>query len=1400
MKKATIILCFAFAVSAAMSQDIVDPPKLFNKDTLSIYDKRPETFTIGWNWAGPVSKFDRTMNVTTYHEIPKYYKDGKWPIPYAIHNQILDSLKAIPCLWDVTDGRELCNRVHNSAMNGMSLFLEPSLPVDTSDNRPARWNDASGGVYGFRYHNWSVGDTAASGNDYSRFRLHAANVSTEPVVVLDSIFDDSILRYLDYDGTNDIYYDTNKVKHIELINENNDIALYHPFNGKQWYLSVNLRALNADSLERHLNDTILSVELPYIMENITDRERPLYSNGFVCFDSLSSTDTSLNRRIAGNYNNDFRGLYRALTKTAGKPTVFYITGNMLHVAAANPDSNSVTLSAFFKATGKVTLGVFDDNPHFKYDWWANPLNVRKYISSIDVRVKYYGKVDVGIDWLRFETPRTRKIFHGGSDMFLRRCLDTLFDYMARNPRHPRLYRIYGADELLPYQWGVGRYYNMLMDTLVSTEIYIEGNGFPNNPPERYLKATASKEMWSGSTFFHDVNWCAAPYIRKANVDWLLGQQANSFDANFGYAGNNFVSDSSTGLTPYSFSDTLNSAYETFVVKAVGSSPQNFPAHTVALPLSGEDLSVYDKITYSETSVYYPTLSTQSAIEKILYQNYYKYPKALFNDKPWWANLWPLGHLSYDSKDSTFVFSNRPKTGEEVRVQLFSPIILGAKGVMYYLKTRPRTSYLPKETDICFLEDDVEGDYDKEFEGEGFAYSNANGGDFIDFNVSSGYHFGICFDSTAYDWNMLGIDKKRIYIGIKSATVELYKTDYWIRAVESTLLNLRLKAWYGKGFLKLYSQSDEFAADTVLADYIDYTNTRTRKLFQPVEGIGNIVNEVYENYDSSFFDITLLQNNGRPLDTGFTVGLQNRRTDCLIYYYDSLNMMWELRFFTTAQMDSLCRFGGADPQGSSRIVYGAAHWRQYWWKRLGCRTIDLKFNYSNPIDTSEYCMLHVTELGKGTTLDNCWWRQEPYMQPIDTIIGQDDVLPVQMMPGDGKLLDVRILRVGKTEEGCSFCNSVVDGSIGISIEQAEEDCCWDLKYSNTGSCTFTNVPVSFTYPYSVGNNDISFESADSTAVIRSHHNIGKKVYTQTIDTLPGGAEGTIARICLSPDTFFDYSYSFGGLVNKNSCRMQGNGHLSCPVSDSLCCTDSHLGITAVDDSCGLVPVPGGSYNFYPCTYDFSFDSPYDSCYYDIAVRQEHSYGSDVELDSLNEVNVLLSDYEKEMCDPFDVKSSFKYSRRNITDTVCLKFYIISGSDTVCVKDSCRINYSQIDIYRPDELYNENIYSCDSICIGVPYAGKKENSAGESMSRQLSMTAVPNPFSSETNIEYYLPEASPVTFELYNSLGEKLFDMNEGIQEKGAHNIHLDCSMLPDGVYYLRLATCRGSRSIVLSMIK
>ncbi|GJQ31815.1 MAG: hypothetical protein HBSAPP04_06540 [Ignavibacteriaceae bacterium] len=63
--------------------------------------------------------------------------------------------------------------------------------------------------------------------------------------------------------------------------------------------------------------------------------------------------------------------------------------------------------------------------------------------------------------------------------------------------------------------------------------------------------------------------------------------------------------------------------------------------------------------------------------------------------------------------------------------------------------------------------------------------------------------------------------------------------------------------------------------------------------------------------------------------------------------------------------------------------------------------------------------------------------------------------------------------------------------------------------------------------------------------------------------------------------------------------------------------------------------------------------------------------------------------------------------------------------------------------------------------------------------------PNPFNPETVIGYALPVAGAVTLEVYNSIGEKVATLVDGVMQAGNHELNFRAENLPSGLYFYKI---------------
>ncbi len=83
---------------------------------------------------------------------------------------------------------------------------------------------------------------------------------------------------------------------------------------------------------------------------------------------------------------------------------------------------------------------------------------------------------------------------------------------------------------------------------------------------------------------------------------------------------------------------------------------------------------------------------------------------------------------------------------------------------------------------------------------------------------------------------------------------------------------------------------------------------------------------------------------------------------------------------------------------------------------------------------------------------------------------------------------------------------------------------------------------------------------------------------------------------------------------------------------------------------------------------------------------------------------------------------------------------------------------------------------------------EEDAGETLPGSFALHQnYPNPFNPTTTIAFDLPAKSTVRFEVYNTIGQRVHELNLGSLSSGSHRVDFDASDLGSGVYFYRLVT-------------
>lgn len=82
---------------------------------------------------------------------------------------------------------------------------------------------------------------------------------------------------------------------------------------------------------------------------------------------------------------------------------------------------------------------------------------------------------------------------------------------------------------------------------------------------------------------------------------------------------------------------------------------------------------------------------------------------------------------------------------------------------------------------------------------------------------------------------------------------------------------------------------------------------------------------------------------------------------------------------------------------------------------------------------------------------------------------------------------------------------------------------------------------------------------------------------------------------------------------------------------------------------------------------------------------------------------------------------------------------------------------------------------------------------------SLKIYPNPVSNSTRIEYFIPSDSPVTIEIFNTLGQKYMDLLQKTEKAGNYSIEFSKVNLPRGVYYISLKTGTETVTKILQVL-
>lgn len=1373
MKKLLIILMIPFV---SFGQNKIDPIPILTDTTANydIIDPIQHDFILGWNWGTPGKKLDDALLMNLYHGYPTSGQSSN--DDYADSIRVIQNLKG-----DIIGGR-----LSDAIFNTQSFYLEPTIKV-VRDDSPNEFiptlRNSNGAIFGFQEKSNElkyINDPLHP--DFGKVFLYKDSMTALPKVILDSIWSDDIIRYFNYPG-----------EPIELLPNQN---------GEKLFISINLKSL--DTIPPSIkNDVVLTIKMPYVWYD-NDADTIVGSN-FIKFANLPKVTSDISDdtlHILGS-RGDWRGIRRDTASSLSPiPGIRYfeITAGMLDSDGnGTPDSN-ITLSAFALLDEIPDgFGGFINNPRLEPDYHEDD-SVHFYINKLEMEVTYHGNLDVAIDWIRLETPRAREIFEGKFDNDVYEEAKNVIDELADEPYHgPKLFRFYGADELLPMQWGLNRYYNLLLDTLVNTETTIA-----KNPPALYNHCLGFKDFWTGDNIQFFVQQ-GVPYIRHA-----LTRDSTVVDSNSNITHETSTPESNNYLLGYNgryqrdidlfgnvnehyikpIYDTLDSGYDIYLSRSGDGD--------TSLPIGATNM-IFDSLYGS--SAYYPYYKHSPLFntEYLLQKYYKKQPFMIFGEHPWWANLWVMSSgwdtTNYLGTRSLGQFDKRPKTGEEINMMTFSPIILGAKGLIYWKKTTSESGrslgLAPNNDTLSYL--------DSLPTGQELLYSDTIGGDFKIYPDRNLAIDGI--DTNNLRLDLFNHDGKRVYVGLKSARTQMYKLHKWITAVDDELMDLRLQAWHGKGYkeweewnkYKHYKYWDK----SPLRRLVNVDSIRTRKVFQPKWNSNHNYNPGYENRDSSFFDITLLQDkDNRPDDLynqrkSIYLGIQNRRTDPLIYrdsnYYipphgaplpNPLPTDWrgEIMFFSSAEMDSNVRYGGIDLWG---VNQNASWWKDKWWKRFGVRELSIPINipvYGN----GTYVVAEELGLEKMDTLG--WWFDDDLYHRIDTSLAGGDKLIAKLLPGQGKIIKLSYVPYffndptedeDPTNDTCYFCDIYNDFDLfefNVTPVSEEEGCCYEVSFTYNGDCTFDDIPMRLIFDGYTGNTMV-----DTNPITSLIDSAGSNIRYKNLIMDLNDSTGTVSlgTYCVS-DSVNEYRISLLAGKDKGDrfvgCNREMQFMVKCgEIEEEKDCCENLI----VTDS--LYTKGTGDTTKYcsTVTIDTSFES---NCIYGISIIDSNGYYRTVIPKGFSPIdftsgifNVYEFCYEKPAC---VVATGDSIGRQT------MKMQFIGRDGTIiCEKE--------VTLWMPcDYIGIDDIdFTGGPVMKSSKPTEKPDSKTYESDS--FKVTVWPNPTSGELNVEIDSKVDTEVDINFISNIGASITNENGVTINKGVNEKTYNLKNYSSGVYYLQI---------------
>jgi hypothetical protein len=144
------------------------------------------------------------------------------------------------------------------------------------------------------------------------------------------------------------------------------------------------------------------------------------------------------------------------------------------------------------------------------------------------------------------------------------------------------------------------------------------------------------------------------------------------------------------------------------------------------------------------------------------------------------------------------------------------------------------------------------------------------------------------------------------------------------------------------------------------------------------------------------------------------------------------------------------------------------------------------------------------------------------------------------------------------------------------------------------------------------------------------------------------------------------------------------------------------------------------------------------------------------------------------------------------TRLLKMVFKAANDSLLVGDTAECLGAGLDPFQGSSMAGDTLgglgYPVIESYSPVYFTGLpisiKDNSIPEPKNFML-MQNFPNPFNVQTTIKYALPQASPITIDIYDILGQKVETLVNRVQRAGYHNVRWNADDVVSGIYFYRI---------------